>query len=101
MKKRFFDDIRAGRKTTTVRFWKRLMTRPGQVHTVPGLGKVRIDDVREIALGALSDADAVADGFASTDELIATLKQMYPTLSDAGVADGRTLYVVGFTYPHE
>ena len=99
MKKVFFDAIRSGRKATTVRFWRRQMVRPGEVHTMPGLGKVRIDEVREVALSDLTDADAVADGFASAADLTAALKRMYPTLGATGAADGRTLYAVRFTYP--
>ena len=101
MKKAFFDAIRSGRKATTVRFWKHQMVRPGEVHTMPGLGKVRIDDVRKLALSELTDADAVADGFESAAELIAALKRIYPTLGDDGAADGCTLYAVRFTYPVE
>ena len=84
MKKAFFDAIRSGRKATTVRFWKHQMVRAGEVHTMPGLGKVRIDDVRKIALSELTDDDAVADGFESAAELIAALPAT--TLPPAGLA---------------
>ncbi len=101
MKKQFFDAIRSGRKTTTVRLWKRQMARAGEVHTMPGLGKIRIDDVRKATLAELTDADAVADGFESAADLIAALREIYPNLDADGTAAGRTLYAVYFTYPAE
>ena len=78
-----------------------LAVRPGEVHTVPGLGKVRIDAVRETELAELTAADAAADGFGSLDELIAALKEMYPSLGQAGDPAERRLYTVGFTFPAE
>ncbi len=100
MKKVFFDAIRGGGKRTTLRFWRNPMVRAGEVHTVPGLGKVRIDDVREVALSELSDADAAADGFGSVAELLAALKRMYPSLgADPAAGCERRLYAVHFTFP--
>lgn len=92
MKKKFFPAIRAGRKTTTLRFWLHARVREGAVHTVPGLGRVSIVSVRPIALDALDDADARADGFADARELHAALDSLYPPPNRAG----RTLYRVEF-----
>ena len=93
MKKEFFAAIRAGRKTTTLRFWRRRRVRAGSVHTAPGLGKLRIEDVRPVDLAALSDADAVADGFPDAASLRKALERIYP----GEARDGRTLYQVRFT----
>ena len=100
MKKMFFEAIRAGGKRTTVRLWRRQMVRAGEVHTVPGLGKGRIEAVGEVALSALTESDAAADGFASKAELTAALRRMYPALgAGADDSDGRKLYLVRFAFP--
>ena len=41
MKKIFFDAIRCGEKTTTLRYWQRQHINPGSVQFVRGLGKLR------------------------------------------------------------
>ena len=97
MKKVFFDAVRSERKTTTVRYWRRQMVRPGEIHTVPGLGRVRIEAVEEVELPSLTDSAAADDGFASADELRAALEEMYPGLAGGGET-GRRLYVVRFTF---
>ncbi len=96
MKKRFFDAIRRGAKTTTLRLWDRRRVRPGAVHTVPGLGRVRIDAVRVVRLDELTDAEVAADGFTNRHDLRATLTEIYATDPDRP-ADGRKLYAVHFT----
>ena len=101
MKKTFFGAIRRGEKTVTLRFWRRQMVRVGEQHTIPGLGRVRIEAVREVALSELTDPDAAADGFASLDELLAALRKMYPALGEDGGACGRNLYAVHFKFPAE
>jgi hypothetical protein len=80
MKKKFFEAIRAGRKTTTLRYWRNRRLSPGQIHRVPGLGKVRILDVRQVELSELTDRDAQADGFASRADLLSELRQIYPEM---------------------
>ncbi len=101
MKKIFFDVIRRGGKTTTLRYWRGRRLRAGQVHTVPGLGKVRIESVRPVELSELTDADAAADGFETLAQLTETLAAIYPDLGknprQAANSDNRTLYAVHFT----
>jgi len=92
MKKEFFDAIRVGAKTTTLRYWPRLMVREGSTHTIRGLGKVRIERVQVVELTSLTAADARADGFAGLAELTAALKRLYGRPR----AD-RQLYRVHFT----
>ncbi len=94
MKRRYFEAVRTGRKTTTLRYWRQRRVRPGSVHWVPGLGRVRVDAVRPVAPESLTDADARADGFASAAELRAALAEMYPSVD----RDGRTLYQVHFRF---
>ena len=94
MKKKFFDDIRAGIKTTTLRYWRWRHVRQGGIQTVPGLGKVRIDAVGPVEPRELTDADARADGFADLASLIEALDELYPPQK----REGRTLHLVRFTY---
>ena len=101
MKKEFFDAIRSGRKRATLRLWKRRRVLPGRLHTVPGLGKVRIDDVREVSLAQLTEADAEADGFASLVQLRTALDRIYGPADLArvdGDGEARKLYMVRFTF---
>ena len=98
MKKRFFPAIRRGEKTTTLRYWRWRRVGAGQVHTVPGLGKVRIDSAETVSLAELTDAHAAADGFASMAELHAALEAMYGG-ADLNAPDAdRKLYLVHFTF---
>ena len=94
MKRQFFDAIRTGRKTTTLRYWSRRMVRPGSRHAIRGLGAVRIDDVQPIDAAALTDVHALADGFDGADSLRAELDRLYPP----GARRARELYLVSFTF---
>jgi hypothetical protein len=93
-KKRFYEDIAAGRKTATLRYWRRPMVRPNSVHLVPKLGRVRIQEVREASLTQLTDSDARDDGFESLAELASALEQMY----DPEQMHAKTLYQVRFQF---
>ena len=115
MKKAFFEAVRSGRKTVTVRYWRYQRVRPAEVHTVPGFGKIRIEQVRTVSLSALGEEDAVADGFASAAQMRKALTGLYPDLArlaarrpargssqgrhgSADSGDGRRLFAVHFTY---
>ncbi len=97
MKKVFFEAIRSGEKTTTLRYWLRRMVRPGSLHTVPGLGKVHIDEARPVEFGDLTDADAKADGFADLQALKAALHDLY----SPECRQRRKLYLVRFTFDND
>ena len=84
MRKEYFAAIRSGAKTTTLRYWKRPRVRPGSVHTVRGLGRLRIDEVAPVAAADLGDADAEADGFRTPRELRQALRALYPAGRRAG-----------------
>ena len=90
----YFDRIRNGQKTTTLRYWRRRRVQAGSLELVPGLGLVRIEEVRPVTLAALRLADARADGFESLLELRRTLKRIYPPATRRG----RKLFCVRFTY---
>lgn len=92
MKKKFFAAIRAGEKTTTLRFWKRPMVRPGTLRTIPCLGKVYIDEVRAVRWDELTDADARAAGLTDLAALRTALEKLYPPEARGE----RTLYLVRF-----
>lgn len=94
MKKQFFDAIRTGRKTTTLRYWRRRMVVVGSVHGVRGLGKVHIDSVDTVQPNDLTDADAQADGFDDLGQLTRVLDSLYPHTDRRD----RHLYKVGITF---
>lgn len=93
-KKIYFDAIRDGSKTTTLRFWRHRRVKPGSVHTVPHLGKIKIDTVEIVELDDLSENDARRDGFESLQALREAIAEMYP----ADQRQGRNLYKVQFTF---
>jgi len=95
MKKQFFDAIRTGRKTTTLRYWRSPLVAAGSVHNIRGLGRIRIDQVLPVRLQDLTAADARADGFETLTALKRALKEMYPTRSSG---DRRRLYQIHFTF---
>ena len=94
MKKEFFEAIRSGRKTTTLRYWRWLHVRVGSVHNVRGLGRVRIDAAGEVDPDELTDADAQADGLEDLASLTEALKTIYPP----DKRNGRKLFQLEFTY---
>lgn len=94
MKKIFFEAIRKGTKTTTLRYWQRPQVRAQSNTLIPGLGYVRIEAVRPVSLEELTERDAQADGFATLADLHAALGELYSSDSRTG----RTLYHVHFTY---
>jgi hypothetical protein len=93
MKKAFFDAIRRGAKRTTLRYWRSCRIKAPSVHTIPGLGSVRIESVQPLDLRDLTDADAQADGFENLRALRRALRALYPPEQ----REGRTLYLVRFT----
>jgi len=70
------------------------MVKAGQIHSIRSLGHVKIDNVDLVRLSRLTNADAVADGFANLDELLSALKSLYPPSQ----RQGRKLYRVSFQF---
>ena len=83
-KRKFLPAIRAGEKTQTIRLWKHRMMRTGQRSYIPGVGGVTITRVDEVQIDALTDADAVPDGFATADALREELRSIYGDRLAAG-----------------
>jgi len=83
-KKKFLLAIRSGEKTQTIRLCRHRMMRAGQRSYIPGAGYIRIDQVEQVSLEALTDADAVPDGFATADQLRQELDNLYAEKIAAG-----------------
>jgi hypothetical protein len=93
-KRKFQDAIRGGTKTQTVRLWTRPLARAGQVRFAPGVGYLRIREVAEVPLSALTEADALADGFPS---LAALREELYGLYGEAA-RDNRRCFRVVFEF---
>src|SRR5580658_2873998 len=93
-KQKFFDAIRKGLKTTTLRRWKSCSLYPGVRATTPRLGVLKILDCRRVELESLKEPDARADGFESLAALYETLERIYPDHR----SDGRHWYKVTFKW---
>ena len=78
MKKIYFDAIRRGEKTTTLRYWRYPQVRPGAVYVIRGLGRVGIDDLAVVRMEDFTDAHARADGFEDLPALREALDALYP-----------------------
>ncbi|MEJ5343199.1 MAG: ASCH domain-containing protein [Thermogutta sp.] len=76
-KKKFLADIRAGRKTQTIRVWKFRHMRAGQRSYIPGVGYIQVDEVEAVSLEDLTDEDAIPDGFATAEGLRAEIRRIY------------------------
>ncbi len=83
-KKRFLAAIRAGSKTQTVRLWQHCRMKAGQRSYIPGVGYIRVLAVDAVQLNELTEADAVADGFASAQLLRDEIEALYPQELAAG-----------------
>lgn len=76
-KKKFLPAIRTGEKTQTIRLWKFRHMRAGQRSYIPGVGHIRITAVEQVEIEALTDADAIPDGFPSAAALQEELRTIY------------------------
>ena len=95
LKKHLVALVRAGKKRQTIRLWSRPIVFAGQISYTPGLGRLRIVSVEELpGFYALTDADAVADGFTDRAALLAELHRHYPV-----IPPGRRLFSVVFQWP--
>ncbi len=92
--RRFFEAIRSGKKTQTIRLWKTRRVKVEQSCYVPGLGRVVIEAVEEVELNGLTEEDAMLDGFESLAELRREIKRLYPD----GMSDGRRAWRVRFRF---
>jgi hypothetical protein len=76
-KKKFLPAIRSGEKTQTIRLWKFRHMRAGQRSYIPGVGSIHITAVEPVDIDALTDADAIPDGFPSASALQHELRTIY------------------------
>jgi hypothetical protein len=83
-KKKFMEAIRAGEKTQTIRLWNHCRMRAGQRSYIPGAGYIRVLSIEPIEVAALTDADAVPDGFESAEKLRGELNTLYAEQLAAG-----------------
>jgi hypothetical protein len=93
-KKKFLEPIASGAKRQTVRFWPRRRLRAGQVEFIPGLGRIRVTAFEAIRPQDLTDEDAVLDGFASREALLAELRSLY-----GDRLDSVPCFRIRFSYP--
>jgi hypothetical protein len=91
-KKKFLDAIRAGTKTQTIRLWSVCRMKTGQRSYIPGAGYIRVTSVEPVDLDALTDADALPDGFASA----ALLRDELATLYADQLSVGHRAYRIRF-----
>ena len=94
-KKIFYRAIADGAKTTTLRYWRRRRVKPGSLHAVPHLGRIRVESVQQVCLADLTEQHARADGFQTLTDLRGALEKMY---GQDPMTDGRQLYLVRFTF---
>jgi hypothetical protein len=83
-KKKFLPAIRAGEKTQTIRLWKFRHMRAGQRSYIPGVGPIQITSIEPVDIAALTDADAIPDGFESASALQHELRTIYGEKLAAG-----------------
>jgi hypothetical protein len=76
-KKKFLPAIRSGEKTQTIRLWKFRHMRAGQKSYIPGIGRIQIVSVDPVDIDALTDADAIPDGFPTAAALQTELRTIY------------------------
>lgn len=96
-KRKFLPAIRCGEKTQTIRLWKHRMMRQGQRSYIPGVGAIRITVVEAVDIDALTDEDAVPDGFATADALRGELRTIY----DERLAAGYQAFRINFVRAEE
>jgi hypothetical protein len=91
-KKKFLDAIRRGEKTQTIRLWKIRHMRSGQRSYIPGVGHIRITSVEPVEVDALTDEDAIPDGFPSA----AALQHELRTIYGEKLANGHQAFRINF-----
>jgi len=95
-KRHLVELIRRGQKRQTVRLWSRPLLQKGQISYTPGLGKMKITAVDLLpSLAALTEADAIADGFPSLATLLAEIHKIY----GKPLPPNRQLYRIRFSWP--
>ncbi len=94
MKRIYFDAIRTGAKTTTLRYWRTPRVRAGGTYRIHGLGRIEVLTIAPTTLTALTNTDAQADGFADLPTLKRALRKLYSPMQ----RKARTLYQIRFVF---
>lgn len=77
----YIEDIREGRKTTTIRMGKRKISAPELIfESFTSSIQVQVLSVRHQKFGELTNMDAQKDGFATLEELKTALYAFYPNI---------------------
>ena len=77
-KKAFFAGLTSGAITLTFRRWQKPHVRPGGRYRCHPIGVLEVDAVDRVTVERISDADALACGFATRDALVAYLAELGP-----------------------
>ena len=93
-KKKFFDAIRSGRKTQTLRLWKNRRMKAGQRSYIPGIGPIRIGTIEQIELDDLTEEDATREGMESLDELLHEFNAIYREKMEQGYMIFRIMFAL-------
>jgi hypothetical protein len=91
-KKKFLPAIRSGEKTQTIRLWKFRHMRAGQCSYIPGIGRINVTNVEPVDIDALTDADAIPDGFPTAVALQTELRTIYGEKLAQGYQDFRITF---------
>lgn len=76
----YLDLIREGRKTTTIRPWKRSTLTPGRMVSFNGKVRCRLRAVDQVELADIDDQAARRDGFDSRRAFLRAFRSHYPRL---------------------
>lgn len=83
--------VKEGKKTQTIRYWKRPLLKKGELCRSADIGIIEVTSVDRIELSSLSEQDAHREGFKSLNDLLRVLRRIY------GVSkEGYSFYRVRF-----
>lgn len=77
-KKAFFAGLESGAITLTFRRWQKPHVRAGGRYRCHPIGVLEVDAISRVTVGAITEADAVAAGFATRAALVAYLAELGP-----------------------
>jgi len=76
-KRAYLPLVAAGRKTQTIRRWKKPKLHAGEVVLIPNVGTAEVLSVEPVELADLNENDAECEGFTSLEALIKALRSIY------------------------
>ena len=78
LKQQYLEQVRAGRKTSTIRPWPRCHLKPGSSISFNGRLRVVCAGVERARLADLSLSDIRSDGFKSREDFMRAFHALYP-----------------------